>query len=204
MKVSYYKTLLLFIYLVLGHCQNLKAQIDEVVDRFVLVENGGKVYMSITISAGFSCNGIGILRSSDNVNFVQIGMIQGICGSPNSPSFYEFTDEKPLKNTFNYYKLVLGNIGENTPKSILIFDTRGQKFALLENPVNGKLKIVKSKEDGSEEATILFYNAEGRLLQKGKIINEYHEENVTHLHGLHYLIIFQKNEIAFSKSVFFY
>ncbi|MFM2392219.1 MAG: hypothetical protein RLZZ546_196 [Bacteroidota bacterium] len=190
---------ILFLHL-MGHSK-LIGQIDEVVDRFVLVEKEGKVFMSITIAAGFSCNGIGILRSTNGIDFLEVGMIQGICGSPTSPSFYEFIDENPVKNKFNYYKLILGNIGENTPKTILVVDDKGGKFSILSNPISDKLQILKKEEN--EPCLLILYDGMSRIVYQDKFDSEYYETQLRNLNGIYYLSILQNNEYVFSRILFF-
>ena len=56
----------------------LSAQSDDILDRFTLSERNGIVQLDWTISKGSTCNGIGILRSVDSVNFDGIGKIAGL------------------------------------------------------------------------------------------------------------------------------
>ena len=66
------------------------------------------VYLSWEIMGGGQCNGIQILRSTDSLNYVEIGDVQGVCGSPDFAQQYDFTDESPVENSINYYRLELG------------------------------------------------------------------------------------------------
>ena len=83
---------------------------QTILDDFALDLNQGKVLLAWTIKSGSVCNGIQIYRSStgDSVNFDLIEDIQGVCGDLSSPVAYTFTDEDPMPNQVNYYKLLLG------------------------------------------------------------------------------------------------
>ena len=83
---------------------------QTILDDFALDLNQGKVLLAWTIKSGSVCNGIQIYRSTieDSLNFELIKDIQGVCGDLSSPVAYTFTDENPLQNQVNYYKLLLG------------------------------------------------------------------------------------------------
>ena len=83
---------------------------QSILDDFAIDLNQGKVLLAWTIKSGNVCNGIQIYRSSneDSVNFELIEDIQGVCGDLSSPVTYTFTDENPIPNKVNYYKLLLG------------------------------------------------------------------------------------------------
>ena len=83
---------------------------QTILDDFALDLNQGKVLLAWIIKSGSVCNGIQIYRSTieDSLNFELIEDIQGVCGDLSSPVTYTFTDENPLQNQVNYYKLLLG------------------------------------------------------------------------------------------------
>ena len=83
---------------------------QSILDDFAIDLNQGKVLLAWTIKSGNVCNGIQIYRSSnaDSVNFELIEDIQGVCGDLSSTVTYTFTDETPIPNKVNYYKLLLG------------------------------------------------------------------------------------------------
>ena len=83
---------------------------QSILDDFAIDLNQGKVLLAWTIKSGNVCNGIQIYRSSneDSVNFQLIEDIQGVCGDLSSAVTYTFTDETPIPNKVNYYKLLLG------------------------------------------------------------------------------------------------
>ena len=75
------------------------------VSKFTVESINGKAYLNWTIDAGGTCNGIRILRSTDSLIFQEVGLLEGVCGSLSFPTNYTYTDESPLVNKVNYYKL---------------------------------------------------------------------------------------------------
>ena len=109
---------------------------QSILDDFSLDLNQGKVLLAWTIKSGSVCNGIQIYRSSiDSVDFELIEDIQGVCGDLSSPVAYTFTDETPLPNQVNYYKLLLGGqeFSEVLGIEVLIIPTNS--YLLKPHPV---------------------------------------------------------------------
>src|SRR5687768_12462136 len=82
-----------------------QAQGSPILGKFSLSESNGQVALDWQIVAGSTCNGIQIYRSTDAVQYSQIGNIAGICGSITEAVNYFFTDTTPVKNAINYYYL---------------------------------------------------------------------------------------------------
>lgn len=109
---------------------------QSILDDFSLDLNQGKVLLAWTIKSGSVCNGIQIYRSLiDSVDFELIEDIQGVCGDLSSPVAYTFTDETPLPNQVNYYKLLLGGqeFSEVLGIEVLIIPTNS--YLLKPHPV---------------------------------------------------------------------
>ena len=117
------------------------SQLSTILGNFDVSQTKGKVFLNWQINAGSTCNGILILRSTDNINFIQIGEIKGICGSVSVPVNYSFTDENPVKNSFNNYRLELGNSGKSEILSLEYIDINNGGFQIRPNPVNTEAKI---------------------------------------------------------------
>ena len=79
------------------------------IDHFEIYELNNQAFLTVTISQGSTCDGIIILRSTDSVNYKQVGEIPGVCGSSAEAKSYFFTDEKVEFNKTMYYKIQLGN-----------------------------------------------------------------------------------------------
>jgi hypothetical protein len=139
----------------------LFAQTNTILENFVVSEINGSVYISWTIEAGSTCDGTRIYRSTDAVNFYQIGEIVGICGSTTGPESYNFTDYTPVKNAINYYRLELGLSGFSNTLSIEIVDIGNSGYTVRPNPItdNGKIYFENPK---NLIHTLELYSSDGR------------------------------------------
>ena len=110
---------------------------QTILDDFALDFNQGKVLLAWTIKSGSVCNGIQIYRSStvDSVNFELIEDIQGVCGDLSSPVAYTFTDEDPMPNQVNYYKLLLGGQEFSEVLGIEVLLIPSNSYLLKPHPV---------------------------------------------------------------------
>ena len=117
------------------------AQNEDALLQFQAVQVDNKVQLDFVIKAGYTCNGIQIYRSSDSLNFIEIGDIQGICGSSDRNESYTFSDFSPEKNKNNYYRLQLGTLG-NSFTIYLFFVSATDNMALVfPNPVTGESTV---------------------------------------------------------------
>jgi hypothetical protein len=145
------------------------AQSNPLLGFFSASENKGSVYLSWQIVAGSTCNGIQIYRSTDNISFVQIGDIPGICGDISFAVDYDFTDIDPVKNAINYYRLELGNNGYSQVLAVEVIDIAKNGFQVRPNPAYGLSKIL-FENDNSTLHNLTIYNTLGELvfLDSGK------------------------------------
>jgi len=118
-----------------------RSQPAVILESFHVFENQGKVYLRWVIIAGSTCDGIKIFRSVDGMNFDRIGEIPGVCGSPSASMPYEFTDESPVPNSINHYRLELGNSGfsETVPVELVTLNADG--YQVRPNPSQGETRI---------------------------------------------------------------
>lgn len=136
------------------------SQDPPVLQKFTVESINGKAYLNWTIEAGGTCNGIGILRSSDTSNFSQIGVLEGICGSLSFPTNYTFTDESPLENKVNYYKLDLGGNGFSQIVGVEVIIIGEENFVLFSNPVIER-STLHFKNETNQLAELKVYDQEG-------------------------------------------
>lgn len=124
---------LLLLLLPLGlRAQGNSAQLDH----FSVQEVAGQVQLDVSLSAGFTCNGIQILRSGDSLQFETIGLFGGFCGDSALAISYRFLDEQPLRNQRSYYTLLLGGRIPTEVLSIQLVDYGQQGFQLRPNPAS--------------------------------------------------------------------
>ncbi len=135
---------------------------DSMLSNFKAELFNGNVLLSWTIKEGNTCNGTTIYRSTDSLNFVEIGDIQGVCGNLGIPTNYTFVDYQPEQNKKNYYRLDLGGIEISPIVSIEVIDISNQGFYLRPNPIvdQGRLFFSNSL---NQEHRIWIYDALGRI-----------------------------------------
>jgi hypothetical protein len=136
------------------------AQNHPILGKFSISENNGDVYLSWSIIAGSSCNGIQIYRSIDSINFSQIGNIPGVCGSVDFIQPFDFTDNDPVKNKVNYYRLELGNQDFSQIVSIEIIDISSNGYQIRPQPATDEVTIYFNNETKQEQYFKL-YNLNG-------------------------------------------
>ncbi len=149
---------LFFICATLGFAQN-----SEVVPDLSVAEFNNKVLVTWTVNQGHTCNGVDVFRSTDAVNFIKIGDIEGICGSTDASISYNFTDAFPEKNAINYYRLKLGGLGYTYLVSIEVLDLNGGNYIVRPNPISDATEVLFSNET-SKEAVLRVYNSLGILV----------------------------------------
>jgi hypothetical protein len=126
--------ILLFLFFCFATAVRSYGQTNPILGSFSANDNNGEVYLSWSIVAGSTCNGISILRAGDGIDFKEIGNIAGVCGSSSSEVNYSFTDTNPLKNAVNYYRLELGFSNFSQIISIEIIDIESNGYQVRPNP----------------------------------------------------------------------
>jgi len=150
---------------------NSMSQNEDVIDGLTATEFNGKVLLTWSIKQGNTCNGVVILRSIDSVNFVEIGSIEGICGSSQEEIHYDFTDISPEKNAVNYYRLSLGGIGFSWIVSAEVIDMGANNSLLRPNPINESAELFFDNET-SALMTLKIFSDNGRLVKSESTIGE--------------------------------
>ncbi|PKO97870.1 MAG: hypothetical protein CVU14_09065 [Bacteroidetes bacterium HGW-Bacteroidetes-9] len=156
------------------------AQDYNILDKFIATESNGKVFLNWVITSGQTCDGINILRSTNNINFIQIGEIPGVCGSSTTPQPYSFVDENPVFNSVNYYYLELGTTGYSEILEVEIIDTRIGGYQIRPNPVIDKAQIYIDNKK-SENHELWLYNLSGAHISTLNTNNEYFEFDAANL-----------------------
>ena len=116
-----------------------------------------------TIAGGGQCQGIKIYRSLDEVNFSQIGFIDGVCGSTDSEETYSYFDSIPEPNKYNHYQLELGFQGFTSIVTAFFEDFGGQNYSLLSDYQNNTYRILYSN-DLKNEAVLEIYDRFGNVI----------------------------------------
>jgi len=144
------------LFLIAGCAHHGNAQDGFYQLRFTATEASGKVFLDWTMDLGLTCNGIEITRSTDGINFTEVGFIAGVCGSTLDTVRYSFTDPSPVPNQINYYRLVLGTIGITQVVSLEIIDLEGTGYQVRPNPISTEGMVYFSNDSREPYRLILF------------------------------------------------
>jgi hypothetical protein len=148
------------------------AQIEEYLNFYTATENEGTVLLSWQIQAGNTCNGIQIARSTDNIQYTQIGEIFGICGSIDKPESYSFTDANPIPNATNFYRLQFGGGGVTAVAQIDIYQFNSSGFLLYPNPVYSE-GIIRFNNKESALFILRIYDMQGKEIYTSQTQGNY-------------------------------
>ena len=154
---------LLFFILVSGFSISTAISQSIILRNFSLSKIGDSVLLKWTIKQGETCNGIQVERSSDNLNFQEVGNIPGVCGSPDFAQTFEFLDTNPVVNTTNYYRLVLGNTGYSEVRSIEVIALNEDGILVLPNPAS-ESTTVYFKNDFNKLYTLKLFSSAAKLI----------------------------------------
>ncbi len=141
------------------------AQQTIILDGFVGVAQAKQVQLRWIISAGETCNGTIIERSTDTVHWEFIGDIPGVCGSSSAAVPYNYIDESPAINTINFYRLELGGQGYSAVIGVPFYDYSEKGFVLIPNPASESATIYFSTS-ATETFTISLYSISGNLVKQ--------------------------------------
>lgn len=150
------------------------AQSEDFLESFEVSQINGKVFLSWTIRAGFVCVGVDVLRATDNSNFILIGGVEGVCGNMTLPSKYSFTDNNPVLNSTNYYKLNMGGEGFSQTISVDLFDFNEKGYLIIPHPVSNMSKI-HFRNDAALQTTLNMYSSTGALIYSERTNLNYFE-----------------------------
>nr|MBS0036674.1 T9SS type A sorting domain-containing protein [Saprospiraceae bacterium] len=174
---------------VLGLSAALSGQRTIDLDRFDIFEMEGKVHFRAVISEGNTCDGIRYLRSEDGVNFKQIGVVTGICGSPDFPVGYDFVDENPLQNTVNYYRVEFGGYNTTEIYSVNIFNTADRGYKVVPNPANWDV-VIYFENPGDKSSSLVLFDERGQfLLETNNLGNTFELNLLPYSAGAYFFVI---------------
>ena len=129
---------------------------QTILGDFDIDQSNGKVLLAWTIKSGSVCNGMQIFRSKDSVNFVLIEDIQGVCGDLSSSVSYTYTDQTPILNNYNYYKINFGGLEDSNILGIEVINILSNSYLLKPNPVTGASDLYFENDNQSEVVLKVF------------------------------------------------
>ena len=128
-------TYLLFSLVAMAGAGNVLAQEHPFLSEYSLNELPKGVLITWTIHGGTTCDGQEVQRSTDSLNFTRMYLIQGICGSPESSTPYNYFDPSPPEFSKVYYRLKLGFDGYSSVKSMFFQQLNESEQRFFPNPV---------------------------------------------------------------------
>ncbi|MBU2649391.1 MAG: T9SS type A sorting domain-containing protein [Bacteroidetes bacterium] len=134
---------------------------DQFLSGFFAVQNDEGIFLRWTIQAGNTCDGTRIQRFKEGTGFENIGEIPGVCGSPDISVSYDFTDNEPLPNKTNIYRLEMGALGNSSPITIDYYILGETGYLLQPNPVYGR-SVLTFENPQNENAVLLLFDVSGR------------------------------------------
>lgn len=180
-------------------CGNLFGQ-SGILKGFTGFQQGTSIQLSFTIKGGNTCLGTDIQRSADSIQFTTIGSIAGICGSNDKDETYTFKDEAPLVNQPNYYRLILGQLGNSEFISVPYLDY-SEGLVIFPNPVTESTLVYFANEK-NESSTIKIFDA-GGILQFSAATNlsfiSLGGNNLAA--GIYLAVLEQEGHIRYSKKI---
>lgn len=174
MRIQY---LFMSLIISLGLSTTLAGQRTIELDRFEIYELKGSVHIQCIISGGNTCNGIRYLRSEDGVNFKQVGMETGICGSPDFPVGYDFIDNEPVQNAVNYYRLEFGGYYPSEVYEVTIVNTADRGYKVVPNPAN-RDAVIYFENPGDKSSSLVLFDDRGQFLWETKNLGNTFELNL--------------------------
>lgn len=171
-------TILFFLLFLTGNCCSGYAQQVKLFNFFLLAKNK-EVILYWTIDSGPTCNGITVWRSTDSINYTEIGNIGGVCGSSSSAIPYNFTDQNPAPNKTNFYKIRLGYAQFSEVKTVHVKYTEPGKLIIKPNPSSDNVVIEFNNESADKYELTITNSAGNKVYVKDNIFDDKIELNTT-------------------------
>lgn len=159
--MKFVKHILLIVFLLINFLA--QAQLDSILVRFNAIVDDGKIHLDWTIKGGHQCNGTVIQHSVDSINFANIGSIPGICGSPFYDESYSFTDDQPVENSVNYYRIDLVGIGYSNIISRENYQLGETQVLVFPNPLVSDAIII-FENPIFETCSLEIFNPSGKII----------------------------------------
>lgn len=120
------------------------------------------IQLSFNISAGTSCSGYQIYHSTDSINFNLLHDYVGVCGEITKPQTILFEHTNPIKNSKNYYKILIAPNDFSAIASALFIDFSNNDFVVSPNPISSTFDL--HINNNSTQNTLKIYNEKGELV----------------------------------------
>ena len=159
---------------------------------FDIDQSNGKVLLAWTIKSGSICNGMQIYRSKDSIDFVLIEDIQGVCGSLSSSVSYTYTDQTPLLNNYNYYKINFGGLEDSNILGIEVINILSNSYLLKPNPVTGTSDLYFENDNQNDVVLKVFDDFGDVIYQEETQANKFILDSTSFSSGMYYFSLENK------------
>ena len=167
MKLQQSTIIFLLLFFAPGFCHFGFAQKEDttsILAGFSLRQVDNRIQISFAIKGGSSCNGVELERSENGVDFEVINFIPGICGGTDKTEYYTLTDENPLSNRENHYRLQLGQ-QERTPALKIRFVPLKEGYRVFPNPAS-QFTLIRFNNPQELQHELYIFNARGLIVEK--------------------------------------
>lgn len=171
-------------------CFSSKSQ--TILSDFDIDQSNGNVLLAWTIKSGSICNGMQIYRSKDSIDFVLIEDIQGVCGSLSSPVSYTYTDQTPILNNYNYYKINFGGLEDSNILGIEVINILSNSYLLKPNPVTGASDLYFENDNQSEVVLKVFDDFGDVIYLEETQANKFTLDSTSFSSGMYYFSLENK------------
>jgi len=168
------------------------ANTQTILGDFDIDQSDGKVLLAWTIKSGSVCNGMQIFRSKDSVDFVLIEDIQGVCGDLSSSVSYTYTDQTPILNNYNYYKINFGGLEDSNILGIEVINILSNSYLLKPNPVTGASDLYFENDNQSEVVLKVFDDFGDMIYLKETQANKFTLDSTSFSSGMYYFSLENK------------
>lgn len=155
----FYNRILLFI---ISFIASVACLAQSRVQQFTATQYKQSILLNFVITPGNSCTGYQIQQSGDSLNFNILYDFSGICGELTKPQSFSFTDETPLKNSVNYYRILIMPTDYSTITSVVFSDISEKGYLLYSNPITQNLKLLCNSANGK----LKIYNQTGNMVKE--------------------------------------
>lgn len=168
------------------------ANTQTILGDFDIDQSNGKVLLAWTIKSGSVCNGMQIFRSKDSVDFVLIEDIQGVCGDLSSSVSYTYTDQTPILNNYNYYKINFGGLEDSNILGIEVINILSNSYLLKPNPVTGASDLYFENDNQSEVVLKVFDDFGDVIYLEETQANKFTLDSTSFSSGMYYFSLENK------------
>ncbi|MDA9161645.1 T9SS type A sorting domain-containing protein [Crocinitomicaceae bacterium] len=168
------------------------ANTQTILGDFDIDQSNGKVLLAWTIKSGSICNGMQIFRSKDSVDFVLIEDIQGVCGDLSSSVSYTYTDQTPILNNYNYYKINFGGLEDSNILGIEVINILSNSYLLKPNPVTGASDLYFENDNQSEVVLKVFDDFGDVIYLEETQANKFTLDSTSFSSGMYYFSLENK------------